>query len=62
MPSKFVKLTCSECGEIFLLDAEFPIPGAVAKETPQCQLLNRLRHGETFEQHKHQTNFKWEVV
>ena len=63
MVSKYVRLTCGECKEIFLLEAAFGVPGEIAKETPHCETLNRLRHGETFAQHKHQqVNFKWEPV
>ena len=58
----FVKLTCSECGEIFLLEAENPEAGDVAKETQFCRNANIMRHGETFEHHQHSANFKWEVV
>jgi len=57
---KFVKLTCKECGVVFLLEAKDPKEGTVAKETAICRHLNLMRQGEAFEQHKH-SNFKWEV-
>ena len=56
----FVKLTCRECGVVFLLEAKDPKEGAVAKETPLCRHLNLMRQGEAFEHHKH-SNFKWEA-
>lgn len=57
----FVRLTCKECGVVFLLEAKDPKEGAVAKETPMCRHLNLMRQGEAFEHHKH-SNFKWEVT
>ncbi len=59
--SKFVKLTCSECGDTFLLEAKDPKAGTVAKETAVCRNLNIMRRGEAFEHHQHQ-DFKWEVT